>query len=74
MIQKEGKKLIFVINKVDLVPEENHKAWKKYYKNQKQLTVSFQCNKMMQPSKKPLDGGNDQDGDEKMDEEKEQSP
>jgi nuclear GTP-binding protein len=27
LVKEEGKKLIFVINKVDLVPEENLKAW-----------------------------------------------
>ena len=32
LISEEGKKLIFVINKVDMVPDENLKAWKKHYK------------------------------------------
>lgn len=66
LIAEEGKKLIFVINKVDMVPEENLKAWKKYYKQQKLLTVGFKSNELAQRSK-------DDDDDEEMKEDKPQS-
>jgi nuclear GTP-binding protein len=29
---EKGKKLIYIINKIDLVPESNLKEWLKYYK------------------------------------------
>ena len=60
LISEEGKKLIFAVNKVDLVPEENLKAWKKYYKQQKLLTVGFKSNEFYQKSK-----GNDEEMDDK---------
>lgn len=30
--KETGKKIIFVLNKIDLIPEENANAWHKYYK------------------------------------------
>lgn len=41
--KENGKKIIFVLNKVDLVPEENAKAWQQYYKSQNQITIMDTC-------------------------------
>lgn len=64
VIAQEGKKLIFAINKVDLVPEDNLKAWKKYYKQNKLLTVGFKSNEYFKKEK---------DGDQDMEDENEES-
>jgi ribosome biogenesis GTPase A len=39
-----GKKIVFVINKSDLVPEDNIKAWAAKFKAQKHLCVVSQAN------------------------------
>ena len=40
--------MIFAINKIDLVSDDNLKAWKKYYKQAKLLTVGFKSNEFLQ--------------------------
>ena len=39
MIKEQGKKIVFVINKKDLVPEENVKAWQQKLKAEKHLCI-----------------------------------
>lgn len=41
LAKEKGVKLIFVLNKADLVPEDNLQGWLKYFKQQKLLAVSF---------------------------------
>lgn len=60
LIKEQSKKLIFVINKVDLVTDENLKEWEKYYKGQKLLTVAFKSNEFR---KKKTDDEEMDDGD-----------
>ena len=40
-IVENGKKIIYVINKTDLVPEENAEKWQKHFKAQKKLCVGM---------------------------------
>mmetsp|Transcript_2004 Transcript_2004/g.2985 ORF Transcript_2004/g.2985 Transcript_2004/m.2985 type:complete len:268 (-) Transcript_2004:333-1136(-) len=47
LVKENGKKLIFVNNKSDLVPDENADAWKAHFKKQGFLCLNFQANKMI---------------------------
>ena len=49
-----------------MVPDENLKAWKKHYKQQKLLTVGFKSNEIVKKSQ-------EDDDDEEMKEDKPQS-
>jgi len=44
LCQEEGKKIIYIINKTDLVPADNLKAWLKHYKSQDLLCLPFRGN------------------------------
>lgn len=48
---EKGKKLIYVINKIDLIPEANLKEWLKYYKSQKLLCLPFRGNLFIDTTK-----------------------
>jgi len=46
LLEEHGKKVIYVINKVDLVPSENAEAWKAALKEEGHNVVVFQANLM----------------------------
>jgi ribosome biogenesis GTPase A len=33
MVKESDKKIIFILNKIDLIPQENAEEWQKYYKD-----------------------------------------
>lgn len=58
MAKDASKKLIYVMNKSDLIPAENLQAWLKHYKSEKMLTVPFESIGFKKPEK-------DDEGEEK---------
>lgn len=41
---QEGKKIVYIINKTDLVPEDNLKRWLKYYKAKDLMCLPYRGN------------------------------
>lgn len=66
LAKEKGVKIVFLLNKSDLVPDDNLQAWLKHFKSQKLLAVPFQANKF----KGAQDDG---DNEEMSDEEKEEN-
>lgn len=44
LIEAKGSKVLYVINKTDLVPEENVKEWIAKFKQDKKMLLPFQAN------------------------------
>ena len=59
MAKEASKKLIYVLNKSDLVPAENLAAWLKRYKNEKMLCVAFQSTGFKKASDEDMEDDDD---------------
>ena len=46
LVEEEGKKLIYINNKVDMVPAENVEGWKAHFKAEGHMLINFQANLM----------------------------
>ena len=69
MAKEKGVKIIFLLNKSDLVPEDNLQAWLKHFKQQKLLAAPFQANKFKATTEEADDAEMSGDEDEKKKEE-----
>jgi len=68
----DGKKIIYLLNKKDLVPEENITAWLKWFKAQKMLCIPFKANGVL--SNKAAEDSDEEEKGEESKEQKEPKP
>lgn len=61
-VKNDGKKIIYLLNKKDLVPEENVKAWQKWFKQQSLLCIPFKSNGILKPDQEESKEQNDASG------------
>jgi len=54
-VKSDGKKIIYLLNKEDMVPNENMKAWQKWFKAQSLLCIPFKANGILKPLKENSD-------------------
>ena len=65
-VKTDGKKIIYLLNKQDLVPEENVKGWQKWFKSQSLLCIPFKSNGVLKPEQEESKVQNEASGQDKL--------